>query len=133
MILAEARDFESYCRKLKEARAVLARYLEQLETGNIKLDELIINRRLTRSPGDYRQASATAIAAKQLERAGVKLRPGETLQYIVTNAEADLPDDRVRAWTLWEGWHGYDVKNYQKALREAFEAFEHFAESRPER
>jgi len=126
-ILAEARDFESYCRKLKEAREVLARYLEQLETGNIKLDELVINRRLTRSPGDYRQASATAIAAKQLERAGVKLRPGETLQYIVTNAEADLPDDRVRAWTLWEGWHGYDVKNYQKALREAFEAFQHFA------
>ena len=132
-ILAEARDFESYCRRLEEARDVLARYLEQLETGNIKLDELVINRRLTRSPGDYRQASATAIAAKQLERAGVKLRPGETLQYIVTNAEADLPDDRVRAWTLWEGWHGYDVKNYQKALREAFEAFEHFGEHKPER
>jgi hypothetical protein len=40
-----------------------------------------------------------------------------------------LPDDRVRAWTLWEGWHGYDVKKYQEALREAFEAFEHFARS----
>jgi DNA polymerase elongation subunit (family B) len=125
-ILAEARDFPSYCRKLEEAREVLARYLAQLETRNINLDELVINRRLTRSPGDYRQASATAIAAKQLERAGVKLRPGETVQYIITNAEADLPDDRVRAWTLWEGWHGYDVKNYQQALREAFEAFEHF-------
>ncbi len=37
-----------------------------------------------------------------------------------------MPDDRVRAWTLWEGWHGYDVKKYQEALREAFEAFEHF-------
>ncbi len=65
--------------------------------------------------------------AKQLERAGVKLRPGETLQYIITGAEAELPDERVRAWTLWEGWHGYDVKKYQQALREAFEAFEHFA------
>ena len=70
---------------------------------------------------------ATAIAAKQLERAGVKLRPGETLQYIITNAEADLPDDRVRAWTLWERWQAYDVKIYQKAVREAFEAFDHFA------
>jgi DNA polymerase-2 len=132
-ILAEAHDFLSYCRKLEEAREVLARYLAQLETGSIRLDELVINRRLTRSPGDYRQASATAIAAKQLERAGVKLRPGETLQYIITNAGADLPDDRVRAWTLWEGCHGYDLKSYQKALREAFEAFEHFAEYKPER
>jgi len=126
-VLAEAHDFESYGRKLEEAREVLARYLAQLETGNVNLEELVINRRLTRSPGDYRQASSTAIAAKQLERSGVKLRPGETLQYIITDAQAELPDDRVRAWTLWEGWHGYDVKNYQKALRDAFEAFEHFA------
>ncbi len=126
-VLAEAHDFQSYGGKLEEAREVLARYLAQLETGNVNLEELVINRRLTRSPGDYRQASATAIAAKQLERSGVKLRPGETLQYIITNAEAELPDDRVRAWTLWEGWHGYDLKNYQKALRDAFEALEHFA------
>jgi DNA polymerase-2 len=126
-ILAEARDFESYGRKLEEAREVLARYLARLEAGSINLEELVINRRLTRSPRDYKQASATAIAAKQLERAGVKLRPGETLQYIITDAEAELPEDRVRAWTLWEGWHGYDVKKYQEALREAFEAFEHFA------
>ncbi len=132
-VLAEAHDFESYGRKLEEAREVLARYLSQLETGSVNLEQLVINRRLTRSPGDYRQASATAIAAKQLERSGVKLRPGENLQYIITNAEAELPDDRVRAWTLWEGWHGYDVKKYQEALRDAFEAFEHFAGYRSER
>jgi DNA polymerase-2 len=125
-VLAEAHDFQSYGRKLEEAREVLARYLARLEAGSINLEELVINRRLTRSPHDYKQASATAIAAKQLERAGVKLRPGETLQYIITDAQAELPDDRVRAWTLWEGWHGYDVKKYQEALREAFEAFEHF-------
>jgi DNA polymerase-2 len=126
-ILAEAHDFQSYGRKLEEAREVLARYLARLEAGSINLEELVINRRLTRAPHDYKQASATAIAAKQLERAGVKLRPGETLQYIITDAEAEWPDDRVCAWTLWEGWHGYDVKKYQEALREAFEAFEHFA------
>jgi DNA polymerase elongation subunit (family B) len=125
-ILAEAHDFQSYGRKLEEAREVLARYLARLEAGSINLEELVINRRLTRSPHDYKQASATAIAAKQLERAGVQLRPGETLQYIITDAQAELPDDRVRAWTLWEGWHGYDVKKYQEALREAFEAFEAF-------
>jgi DNA polymerase-2 len=125
-ILAEARDFESYGRKLEEAREVLARYLARLEAGSVNLEELVINRRLTRAPHDYKQASATAIAAKQLERAGVKLRPGETLQYIITDAEAEWPEDRVRAWTLWEGWHGYDVKKYQEALREAFAAFEHF-------
>jgi len=126
-ILAEAHDFRSYSQKLAEAREVLERYLARLATGSVSLEELVISRRLTRSPQQYQHASATAIAAKQLDRAGVALRPGETLQYIITNAEAKFPDDRVRAWTLWEGWQGYDVKKYEEALREAFEPFEHFA------
>ena len=126
-ILAEARDFQSYRRKLEEAREVLERYLARLETGSVSLEELVISRRLTRSPQAYKHASATAIAAKQLDRVGVRLRPGETLQYIITSAEAALPDDRVRAFTLWEGWRGYDVKKYQEALCDAFKPFEHFA------
>jgi hypothetical protein len=39
-----------------------------------------------------------------------------------------LPDDRARAWTLWEGWRGYDVAKYMDALRKAFEPFTQFAE-----
>jgi len=126
-ILAEARDFRGYSQKLAEARQVLERYRARLAAGSVNLEELVISRRLTRSPHEYQHASATAIAARQLDRAGVALRPGETLQYIITDAEATFPDDRVRAWTLWEGWRGYDVKKYQEALREAFEPFEHFA------
>jgi DNA polymerase II len=126
-ILAEACDFASYGRKLAEAREVLERYLARLATGSACLEELVISRRLTRAPQEYQHASATAIAARQLDRAGVRLRPGEILQYIITDAEATLPDDRVCAWALWEGWRGYDVKKYQQALRQAFEPFEHFA------
>ncbi len=126
-ILAEARDFESYCRKLEEAREVLERCVACLEEGSVRAEELVISRRLTRPPDDYRQNSATAIAARQLGRAGVKLRPGETIEYIITDADSNLPDDRVRAWTLWEGWRGYDVKKYKEMLLDAFKPFEHFA------
>lgn len=129
-ILAEARDFESYCRKLEEAREVLARYLARVEEGSRGVEELVISRRLTRPPREYRKDTATAIAARQLDRAGVKLRPGETIEYIVTNADATLPDDRVRAFTLWEGWQGYDIEKYQEMLLDAFEPFEHFAAPR---
>jgi DNA polymerase-2 len=128
-ILSEARDFRSYSRKLEEARAVLERYLARLESGGASVEELVISRRLTRSPRDYQHASATAIAAKQLDRSGVQLRPGEMIEYIITDADSNYPDDRVRALTLWEGWRGYDVKKYQEVLREAFEPFEHFAAS----
>src|SRR5579859_8092031 len=126
-ILAEARDFDGYCRKLEDAREVLERYLARVEGGSLPAEELVISRRLTRAPGEYKQSSATAIVAKQLDQAGVHLRPGENVQYIITNAQAKWPDDRYRAWTLWEGWRGYDVNKYQEALRDAFKPLEHFA------
>lgn len=129
-ILAEAHDFESYCRKLTEAREVLERYLVRVEEGGVGIEELVIRRRLTRPASGYKHANATAIAAKQLDRAGVALRPGETIEYIVTEADSNYADDRVRALTLWESWRGYDVSEYQRALREAFKPLEQFATPR---
>ena len=82
---------------------------------------------LTRAPHEYKQSNVTAIVARQLDQAGVKLRPGETIEYILTDTGAHLPDDRARAWTLWEGWRGYDVNKYKAALRDAFKPFEQYA------
>jgi DNA polymerase II len=125
-ILAEAHDFESYCRKLEEARRTLDRYLDRLADGSMDVEELIISKRLTRAPEAYRKDTATAVVARQLDRSGVKLRPGEIIGYIVTDAGAKFPDDRFRAFTLWEAWHGYDVRQYQQALLDAFKPFEHY-------
>lgn len=69
------------------------------------------------------RSSLTAITAQQLYARGVKLRPGQTVESVITNADAVPPNDRVRAYTLWERWHGYDRKKYQELLLEAFGAF----------
>ena len=125
-ILAEARDFSTYCDKLREAREVYERYQDRLRDGSVAAEELVIRKRLTKAPANYQKNSSTAIAARQLDRAGVKLRPGENIEFIITDARSSLIDDRVRAWTLWEGWRGYDVEAYQKALEKAFEPAAHF-------
>jgi DNA polymerase-2 len=126
-ILAEARDFTAYCTKLDEAREVYERYLARLREGSVAPEELVIRKRLTRAPSGYQKNSSTAIVARQLDRAGVKLRPGENIEFIITDAGSTLIDDRVRAWTLWEGWRGYDVEAYREALEKAFEPVVHFA------
>jgi DNA polymerase-2 len=128
-ILSEAVNFETYGAKLAEAREVYEQWLARLTECSVAPEELVISRRLTRSPDDYRQNSLTAIAARQLDRAGVELRPGENIQFIITDVGAKLLDDRVRAWTLWEAWRGYDVNAYQQALEKAFQPFTHFAHS----
>ena len=131
-VLAEAHDYQSYRRKLEEARAVLSRYQESLESGTVPIEELVVSKRLTRPPRDYQKASLTAIASQQLYGRGVKLRPGQTVEYIITDADNRVPNDRVRAYALWEGWHGYDRKKYRELLLEAFAPFEHSAHRRPQ-
>jgi len=126
-ILAEARDYATYCAKLREAQQVYERYAARLRDGSVAPEELVIRKRLTKAPASYQKNSVTAIAARQLDRAGVKLRPGENIEFIITDADSSLVDDRVRAWTLWEGWRGYDVEAYRQALEKAFEPAAHFA------
>ena len=122
-ILAEAHDFNAYVQKIEAARAVLADYEERLASGDVEISELVVSKRITREPRDYQKAGVTAIAAQQLFGSGVKLRPGQTIEYVITNCESSVPNDRVRAFALWEGWFGYDRKKYAAMLREAFEPF----------
>jgi len=122
-ILAEAHDFESYVHKIEAARIVLADYQERLASGDVDIRELIVSKRITKEPRDYQKAGVTAIAAQQLFGSGVKLRPGQTVEYVITDSESAVPNDRVRAFALWEGWFGYDRKKYAEMLREAFEPF----------
>jgi len=122
-ILSEARDYETYCRKLEDAQRVFARYLERVEEGSATVEELVISKRITREPRDYEKAGAVAIAAQQLYGRGVGLRPGQTIEYVITDAANRVPNDRVRAYALWDGWRGYDRKKYQEMLREAFSVF----------
>jgi DNA polymerase elongation subunit (family B) len=123
-ILAEAHDYESYLQKLEVARMIWANYEERLASGDVDIKDLVVSKRITKEPRDYQKAGITAIAAQQLFGSGVKLRPGQNIDYVITNAEAHVPNDRVRAYALWEGWFGYDRKKYAAMLREAFEPFE---------
>ena len=87
-ILAEAHDYDGYCRKLEEARGLLRHYEENLANGKVILDDLIVSKRLTRAPRDYSKAGHSAIAAQQLYGSGVRLRPGQTVEYIITDAKS---------------------------------------------
>jgi DNA polymerase elongation subunit (family B) len=125
-ILAEAHDYDSYCHKLREAQEVYDRHLGRLQDGNVAVEDLIISKRMSREPRQYNKANMVAIAAQQLYGSGVKLRPGQTVEYVITDSQARVPNDRVRAYALWEGWHGYDRQKYVELLRDAFRPLTEF-------
>ena len=120
-ILAEAHDFPGYLAKLKEAREILRRCEESVADGSVAIEDLIVSKRLTREPREYRKANQTAIAAQQLFGSGVRLRPGQTVEYIITDSDNRVPNDRVRAYALWDGWFGYDRRKYTRLLHDAFD------------
>ncbi len=62
-----------------------------------------------------------AITARTLDRHGAHLHPGEAVQFIITNAGAKVPEDRVRPFTLLgTDWH-YDAEAYATMLLRAAE------------
>jgi DNA polymerase-2 len=120
-ILAEAYDFTGYRAKLEEAREILRRCEESVADGSVAIEDLIVSKRLTREPREYQKANQTAIVAQQLFGSGVRLRPGQTVEYIITDSDNRVPNDRVRAYALCDGWFGYDRRKYTELLHDAFD------------
>lgn len=122
-ILAEAEDTDSYRRKLVEAAEVFYRYRERLLEGRVTWEELVIRKRLTQAPEAYRKASLVAVAAQSLAARGVKLRPGEVIEYVITGANAPVPSERACPLTLVNDFLSYDRDKYLELLDKAFEPF----------
>jgi len=101
----------------------MANYEERLANGDVEIRDLVVSKRITKERVIIIKLCVTAIAAQQLFGSGVKLRPGQNIEYIITDSESAVPNDRVRAFALLEGWFGYDRKKYAAMLREAFEPF----------
>lgn len=127
---AQARMLEVLfgARTLSEVRAAVPRVLDilteavlRLRGGEIRAADLAITTTISRTPDDYRSNAAVAVAARQMARAGVLLHPGERIQYIITDADARLPDDRVRPLGLLGPDWSCDADYYTGLLLRATE------------
>ena len=85
------------------------------------VEELAITKRLSRPPSGYTHNVPQAIAARQLEKAGYEVHPGQTISYIITNAESSKPSERVAALPLMKEKIKYDRSAYLRMLVSAAE------------
>jgi DNA polymerase-2 len=117
--LAEAQTVAALRARLPEAVEIVRGHLQRLRDGRVRFDDLTIAKSLSQEPQAYRHDTPTAIAAKELAGRGVRLQPGETIHYIITNANAAAPSDRVRAAATIDGAWGYDAAAYEALLLKA--------------
>ncbi len=101
---------------LAEAIAVLIKYLRMLEDRKVSIEDLIINKRLSKKASEYRKDILQAAVSKQLAKHGITLDAGESVCYIITDFYNRDPEKRaVHVDMLKEGTE-YDVGKYSEML-----------------
>jgi len=116
---SQAHGLATLHRQVPQAIEIIRTYRRTLREGHATAEELAIAKSLSQDPRDYRQQTLTAIAAQELLARGVPLQAGDTIHYIITDAKAACPADRIRAVAGLDGAWSYDVSAYDNLLLKA--------------
>ena len=117
--LSQARTLAELREQIPQAAEIVRTYRRYLQDGHATVEELAITKSLSKEPQAYRHQTLSMIAAQELLARGVSLQAGDTIHYIITDADAACPTDRVRAVAGLDGTWSYDVLVYDNLLLKA--------------
>jgi len=115
-VLAKGEDSSDFYNRVPESIDVLKKYVQALKSRRIELDDLFIERRLSREVYEYRHEVLQAIAAKQLVREKVEVRAGQSISFIIIDGENRFSKNKVLATELVDEYTPYDVDRYLELL-----------------
>jgi len=94
-LISQATSREELDECVRAAFAFYLRALEQLKSGELPYNELIINGKVSYALDAYKATTPSVRAARQMEAAGMPIRPGQRIRFLYTLGEPD-----VFAWDL---------------------------------
>jgi DNA polymerase-2 len=107
--------------RLPRVIAVLEETLVQLREGSVRPADLALTTTISQEVSEYRSNHPVAVAARAMLASGIRLHPGEAIQYVITDADAKLVDERVRPLALLGADWSYDQKRYADLIIRAAE------------
>ncbi len=116
-----APSVEALQARLPRVLAILEEALVRVCEGNIDPADLALTTTISQEPHEYRSNHPIALAARLLAKSGIHLHPGEAIQYIVTDADAKIREERVRPLALLGADWFYDQDRYAELLIRAAE------------
>ncbi len=96
-------------------------YLTILRRGEANPLELVVRRHISREPEEYANNSANAVVARSLDEAGIRLEPGEMVEYIIVDASGKRKPEKAKAVALYAFEDGYDIDKYSEMALKAAE------------
>ena len=118
-LLAVAHNRKEFFDQVPQVVELVRDRLELLRSHQVDYRDLVLTYRLTRNPHEYRHNTLNAIVARQLSQRGVCLHPGESIRYVITDAQARDPHARARPVDLMDASCSYDVEKYAEHLLRA--------------
>ncbi len=115
-VLREAKNVREYQAMIPLVLEILAVYRLRLEEGQIPLKDLVMTKSISQDPRSYKKATASGVVSQELLARGIKLGPGESIQYIITQSKDKDPASRARAYVTFATDHTYDVEKYTELL-----------------
>ncbi len=120
-LLSTCRDSREYREKSFEVREILEEYRVRLHTGEVRSEELLIEKRVRQKGSEYKVENQTALALRQLEEVGIEIHPGEKVHYLIKDAGAKNKEERVRPFPMVGVDDLYDEEKYRELLDKAAE------------
>ncbi len=118
-LLTAAHTRQEFFEQVPQVIELIRDRLAELRSQKVDYRDLALTYRLTRDPHEYRHNTLNAIVAQQLSQRGVRLHPGESICYVITDAKARDPDARARPVDLMNSSDGYDAEKYAELLLRA--------------
>jgi len=92
-----------------------------LRSGKADPHELVIRRHISQEADQYTNRSTNAEAVKALDEAGIKLQPGEMVEYVIVDASGKKKPKKAVPLVLYSLDDGYDIEKYTEMAFKAVE------------
>jgi len=117
--LAKAQNSKEFLQRIPNTFSILRKHTNMILDKSVNLNDLVIEKQLSKNPDQYISNVHQAIAAKQLSNQGLEVRAGQTVKYIILDADNKRPERRVAAKQLMKPTFLYDSEEYINLLEDA--------------
>jgi DNA polymerase-2 len=120
-VLGAARNVAELASLVPAALEGAGAHIATLRSGGADPRELVIRRHISREAGEYANRSVSAEVVQALKETGILLAPGETIEYVITDASGKRKPEKARPLALYALEDGYDIEKYTEMALKAVE------------
>ncbi len=117
---SEAKSIFEIENLLPQVIEIIVSNVSMLRSGQVNPMELVIRRHISQEADEYANNSISAVVTKMLQRSGINLAPGESIEFIIVDQSGKNTQEKAKPLSLYAFEDGYDIEKYTElALKSA--------------